>query len=63
MRDEFSNDVESDDDLLDAPNDTESTRGRPGLRASILAGLTLGAVAMAVIGQEVSTVVSSPIHG
>lgn len=31
---------------------------RPGARASILAGLTLGATAVAMIGSELSTVVS-----
>jgi hypothetical protein len=31
---------------------------RPGRRASILAGLTLGAAAVVIVGQEFTTVVS-----
>ena len=48
------------DDDATAPVKGEPTGGnrRPGARASILAGLTLGATAVAMIGSELSTVVS-----
>lgn len=49
------------DDTLSTTHPAESAgagRSRAGVRASILAGLTLGAVAAGAVASDISTVVS-----
>jgi hypothetical protein len=64
MRNEDSAPVNGDgifDDTVSSPSAGDSARAgrsRAGVRASILAGLTLGAVAAGAVASDISTVVS-----
>lgn len=60
MQDERTSPAEFDTEAEIGQDSESAPRTRPGLRASILAGLTIGAATVIAIGSDLSTVVS---HG